>query len=80
VTDYDCWHPEHDAVTVTQIIDNLMKNAAHACDMLVKAVERMPRERSCKCGSALEHAIITDRAMIPPDTRHRLELLIGKYL
>ncbi len=80
VTDYDCWHPEHDAVTVTQIIDNLMKNATHACDMLLKAIERMPRQRTCKCGSALEHAIITDRAQIPAATRQKLELLVGKYL
>jgi 5'-methylthioadenosine phosphorylase len=80
VTDYDCWHPGHDAVTVTQIVDNLMKNAAHARAMLVRAVERMPRERKCRCGSALEHAIITDRSEIPPATRQKLELLIGKYL
>ncbi len=80
VTDYDCWHPDHDAVTVTQIIDTLMKNAAHACGMLVKAIELMPRERKCKCGSALEHAIITDRGKIPAATRKKLDLLIGKYV
>jgi len=80
VTDYDVWHPEHDTVTVAQIVENLLKNAANACQVVVQAVERMPRQRACKCGSALEHAIITDRAQIPPAARQKLELLIGKYL
>ena len=80
VTDYDCWHPDHDAVTVNEIIDNLMKNAANACKLLVEAIGRMPRERGCKCGSSLAHAIITDRSKIPPATRQKLELLIGRYL
>ncbi len=61
VTDYDCWHPDHDAVTVTDIIANLMKNAANACKVVAEAVARMPAERACKCGSALAHALITDR-------------------
>src|SRR3990172_3505823 len=60
VTDYDCWHPAHDAVTVTEVIENLMKNAANAIQVVKKAVENMARERSCKCSSALAHAIITD--------------------
>ena len=65
VTDYDCWHPEHDAVTVDQIVSNLMKNAEHAASVVAAAVARMPAARDCKCGSALEHAIITDRKSIP---------------
>jgi 5'-methylthioadenosine phosphorylase len=80
VTDYDVWHPEHDTVTVAQIVENLLKNAANACQVVLQAVERMPRRRACKCGAALEHAIITDRAHIPPAARQKLELLIGKYL
>jgi 5'-methylthioadenosine phosphorylase len=80
VTDYDCWHPDHDAVTVTQIIDNLTKNAENAAKVVRRAVAAMPDARACKCGSALEHAIITDRSLIPADTRQRLELLVGKYL
>jgi len=80
VTDYDCWHPGHDAVTVTEVIENLMKNAANAARVLVKVVEGMPRARSCKCGSALAHAIITDRTKIPTATRKKLALLVGKYL
>jgi 5'-methylthioadenosine phosphorylase len=80
VTDYDCWHPQHDAVTVTDIVANLVKNAGNACKVVAAAVERMPAERSCKCGSALAHAIITDRQLVPEATRRKLELIVGKYL
>src|SRR2546428_822240 len=79
VTDYDCWHAEHDAVTVNDIIANLMKNAANASKVVAEAVARMPEARSCKCGSALAHAIITDRKLVPESTRKKLDLLIGKY-
>jgi 5'-methylthioadenosine phosphorylase len=79
VTDYDCWHPQHDAVTVTDIIANLVKNAENACKVVAAAVERMPAERSCKCGSALAHAIITDRKLVPEATRRKLDLIVGKY-
>lgn len=79
VTDYDCWHEEHDAVTVDEIIQNLTKNAENACKLVRHAVKQMPRERTCKCGSALKHAIITDRSSIPAETKKKLELLIGKY-
>jgi 5'-methylthioadenosine phosphorylase len=79
VTDYDCWHAEHDAVTVSDIISNLNKNAEHACKVVAEAVRRMPSTRKCKCGSALAHAIITDRKLVPETTRKKLDLLIGKY-
>lgn len=80
VTDYDCWHPQHDAVTVDQVIEYLNRNAANARKVVRLAVRALPRERTCKCGSALAHAIITDRKKIPPATRKRLALLVGKYL
>lgn len=80
VTDYDCWHPEHDAVTVSDIIGNLTKNAQNACKVVAAAVDQMPAARACKCGAALAHAIITDRATVPEVTRKKLDLLIGKYL
>src|SRR5947209_6207158 len=80
VTDYDCWHPDHDAVTVNDIIANLVKNAENAAKVVAKAVAAMPEARECKCGSALAHAIITDRKAIPEQTKKKLELLIGKYL
>jgi len=80
VTDYDCWHPEHDAVTVNDIIANLTQNAANAARLVQAAVAAIPSERNCKCGSALAHALITDRKTIPEATRKKLELLVGKYL
>jgi 5'-methylthioadenosine phosphorylase len=80
VTDYDCWHPEHEAVTVTDIIANLTKNAENAAKVVAAAVRAMPEGRECKCGSALAHALITDRKTIPEATRKKLELLVGKYL
>jgi len=79
VTDYDCWHPHHDAVTVTDIVGNLMKNAENACAAVAAAVAAMPGARTCKCGSALQHAILTDKASVPAATRQKLGLLVDKY-
>lgn len=80
VTDYDCWHEEHDAVTVDQIIQNLTKNAENACRLVRHVVGEIAETRTCKCGSALKHAIITDRAAIPQAAKEKLRLLIGKYI
>ncbi|PYV84642.1 MAG: S-methyl-5'-thioadenosine phosphorylase [Acidobacteria bacterium] len=80
VTDYDCWHPHHDSVTVDQIVAVLLKNAENACNVVREAVAAMPKDRTCKCGSALAHAILTDRALIPVETKKRLQLILGKYL
>ena len=79
VTDYDCWHPDHDAVTVNEIIGNLVKNAEHACEVVAHAVVQMPSARGCKCGSALSHAIITDRKLVPEATLRKLGILVEKY-
>jgi 5'-methylthioadenosine phosphorylase len=80
VTDYDCWHTEHEAVTVDAVIKVMHTNSANAALVVKQAVALMPRERKCKCGSALQFAIMTDRALIPAATRQKLELLVGKYL
>ena len=80
VTDYDCWHPEHDQVTVDMIIGNLMQNAKTAQQVIAEAVSRLPFDRTCECASALKHAIITRPDAIPAGTRERLEPLVGKYL
>jgi 5'-methylthioadenosine phosphorylase len=79
VTDYDCWHPDHDAVTVNDILATLSQNAENACKLIAEAVRTMPAERECKCGRALAHALLTDRKVIPEATRKKLELLVGKY-
>jgi 5'-methylthioadenosine phosphorylase len=80
VTDYDCWHPHHDSVTVDQIVAVLVKNAENACKVVRQTVADMPGDRSCKCGSALAHAILTDPKKIPAATKKKLKLIVGKYL
>jgi 5'-methylthioadenosine phosphorylase len=79
VTDYDCWHPDHDAVTVNQIIEYLNRNVANAQRIIRTAVANLPSDRTCQCGSALAHAILTERKRISPRLRKKLALLIGKY-
>lgn len=80
VTDYDCWHPNHESVTVDQIVAVLLKNAENATKVVRETVAAIPRERGCKCGSALAHAILTDPKVIPAATRQKLKLILGKYL
>jgi 5'-methylthioadenosine phosphorylase len=80
VTDYDCWHPHHDSVTVDQIVAVLLKNAENATKVVRETVAAMPKGRSCKCGDALAHAILTDRDKIPVATRQKLSLILDKYL
>jgi len=80
ITDYDCWHPDHASVTLEEIISNLNKNAENAQSVIREAVRAMPAERSCKCGRALAHAIVTDPKLIPAATRRRLSVIAGKYL
>ena len=80
VTDYDCWHPQHDAVTVTDVLENLKMNTENAQRIIRAAVKRLPIDRTCKCGRALKHAILTDLGKVPEATRQKLELLLRKYL
>ena len=80
VTDYDCWHPEHDQVTVEMIIANLTQNARMAQQVIASVVERLPYERTCECASALKYAIITRPEAIPAATKRKLGPLVGKYL
>jgi 5'-methylthioadenosine phosphorylase len=81
VTDYDCWHPDHDSVTVEMIIEYLNRNAQNAQKLIAGAVTRLAgKERRCKCGSALRHAIITSPDKIEPETKTRLKAIIGKYV
>jgi 5'-methylthioadenosine phosphorylase len=80
VTDYDCWHPDHDHVTVEMVIANLMQNAKTAQQIIADAVARLPFERSCECASALKYALITRPEVIPEQARKDLAPLVGKYL
>jgi len=80
VTDYDCWHPHHDSVTVDQVVAVLLKNADNAATVVRNTVGSMPTKRNCKCAAALAHAILTDRDKIPAATREKLKLILDKYL
>jgi 5'-methylthioadenosine phosphorylase len=80
VTDYDCWHPDHDSVTVDMVIANLQQNARTAQQVIRRAVSQLPVARSCECARALAAAIITRPDAIPEDTRRTLWPIVGKYL
>jgi len=79
VTDYDCWHDSHDHVTVDQIVAVLNQNAENACNVVREAIAALPKERGCRCGSALAAAILTSRDAVPAATKEKLKLIIGKY-
>lgn len=80
VTDYDCWHPQHDEVTVADIIRNLTHNAENAAKVVKAAVAALSiADRGCACSKALEYALITDRKTVPAETYKKLELIVGKY-
>ncbi len=80
VTDYDCWHPEAESVTVDMVIQNLQKNIENAKKLLCAAIKNMPAQRNCSCKDALKYAIITDKKLIPEKTKKDLEVIIGKYI
>ena len=80
VTDYDCWHPSHDTVTIDLIVANLMQNAKTAQQVIASAVERLPMARECECNRALAHAIITRPEAIPDSVKTALQPLVGKYI
>lgn len=80
VTDYDCWHPGHDAVSVETVIEYLNKNVRNAQMIMREAIKRLANaERECKCGSALKNAIFTAPDLWPPATTKKLEAIIKKY-
>jgi 5'-methylthioadenosine phosphorylase len=80
ITDYDCWHPQHDSVTVATILATLHQNATNAQNVLREAIKTLPAERHCKCAHALKHAILTDPKLIPAKTKKSLAAIIGKYI
>ena len=80
VTDYDCWHPDHDHVTVEMIVQNLLHNAEIAQAVIKTAVARLPVERTCECAHALRSAIITRPEAIAEETKDALRPIIGKYV
>jgi 5'-methylthioadenosine phosphorylase len=80
VTDYDCWHPDHDSVTVDLIVANLTQNAATAQKTIADAVGHLSAPRTCGCKDALATAIITRPELVPVQTRRDLAPIIGRYI
>jgi 5'-methylthioadenosine phosphorylase len=80
VTDYDCWHPDHDTVTVDLIISNLLHNAVTAQKTIAETVGRIEGARTCACKDALATAIITQAGVVPEQTKRDLWPIVGKYL
>ena len=80
ITDYDCWHPDHESVTLAQIVSTLQQNAENAQKVLREAIKSTPDHHECKCGSALAHALITDPKVVPKSTKKNLAAIIGKYI
>jgi 5'-methylthioadenosine phosphorylase len=80
ITDYDSWHPDHGSVTVELIVANLLQNAATAQRVIAEAVGHMEGSRACECATALATALITQRDMIPEQTKRELAPIVGKYL
>ena len=80
VTDYDCWHPDHDAVSIETVVEYLNKNVRNAQTIMRESIKRLrDAERTCKCGSALKNAIFTAPALWPEATTSKLEAIIKKY-
>ena len=80
VTDYDCWHEGHDAVTVETVVEYLNKNVRNAQLIMKDAVRRLSgRKRACKCATALKNAIFTAPDLWPSETKEKLRAIVGKY-
>ncbi|MFY9221623.1 MAG: S-methyl-5'-thioadenosine phosphorylase [Blastocatellia bacterium] len=80
VTDYDCWHEGHDAVTVDMVIQYLTQNVINAQRVIRGTIKELAGvERTCKCSSALKHAVLTSPQAIPEAAKEKYKLLIGKY-
>ncbi|OGX17490.1 MAG: methylthioadenosine phosphorylase [Omnitrophica WOR_2 bacterium RBG_13_44_8b] len=80
VTDYDCWHPQHESVTIDMVIQNLQKNVENAKSILTQVLKNIPQEKKCGCQNALQYAIITDKKLIPAKVKKDLGIIIGKYI
>ncbi len=80
VTDYDCWHPDHDAVTVEMIVSNLLKNAENVKKLIHIALPHIPSDRTCHCATALSGAVFTSPEKMNTATKEKLRPIIGKYI
>jgi 5'-methylthioadenosine phosphorylase len=79
-TDYDCWHQEAGDVSITDVLRVLAQSTQTAKKVIRVAINQIPQERNCPCATALQHALITDRSVIPEKTKKDLAPIIGKYI
>lgn len=79
-TDYDCWHPDHDSVTVELVVQNLARNVQRAQDTVAALVASMPPTYDSPCAHALQNAIMTAPDCVPDDVKAKLRPLLGKYM
>lgn len=78
-TDYDCWHESEDDVTVEAVVAVIQKNAVLANAIIQKTAEILPALSQCPCRGAAQYAIMTDRSVIPEETKKKLSVLFGRY-
>ena len=74
-TDYDCWHPHHDSVTVDQVVQTLLANVEKAKKFLSHLIQQLNPERTCTCGQSLKHALLTDEKIISEEAKKKLDFL-----
>lgn len=79
-TDYDCWHQDHDDVSVEAVLAIIRQNVATARAIIKAAAGKLAEPRTCACGSALQYAIMTHKELIPAATWEKLQVIMGKYL
>ncbi|MBI4296913.1 MAG: S-methyl-5'-thioadenosine phosphorylase [Chloroflexi bacterium] len=79
-TDYDCWHPTEESVTIERVLAILQNNVARAKEIIKRVAVQLSEERQCLCGAALQNAIITAPELIPDEVKRKYQLLVGKYL
>ncbi|MCM8778321.1 MAG: S-methyl-5'-thioadenosine phosphorylase [Candidatus Omnitrophica bacterium] len=80
VTDFDCWHPHYDTITIEMVLNNLQRNIENAKRIISLLVKNIPEERTCLCKDALKDAIVTDKKLIPEEVKRNLEIIIGRYV
>ena len=80
VTDFDCWHPDHETITIDMVIRNLNKNVEKAREILINMIKKLPNERACGCKDTLRHALVTDGKIVPQKVKEDLAIIIGKYI
>ncbi len=80
ITDYDCWHPDHDSVTLDIILSNLKKNVVNSQKIIAELIPLISEQRSCSCQESLKYAIVTDPKVVPQQVKKKLEIIIGKYM